>query len=355
MRVEIATLQGIDARTVTTARLATRVLFSGPTPGVPVLFLHGNITSATWWEEIMLGLPDGFRGIAPDQRGFGDADPGKKIDATRGMGDLMDDVIALLNHLELDRVHLVGNSMGGSVSWRLMMEHPRRIRTVTLVSPGSPYGFGGTRDAAGTPCYPDFAGSGSGLANPELVDLMMSGDRKLDSLVSPRAVLRTLVFRPPNVPGREEDLLSSTLTTHLGPRDLPGDAVMSTNWPFVAPGEWGMGNAASPKYAGDISRLYDIDPKPPVLWIRGSHDLAVSDASAWCPGTLGAAGLIPGWPGADVFPPQPMLGQTRAVLEKYAGAGGWFREQVIEDTGHVPFIERPDAFNALFHDHIGGR
>jgi pimeloyl-ACP methyl ester carboxylesterase len=234
----------------------------------------------------------------------------------------------------------------------MLMNSPERFLSATLVSPGSPYGFGGTKDLDGTPCYPDFAGSGGGLANRELIERITAGDRSLDSPFSPRAALRMLVYKPPFVPAREEDLLSAALATHIGVRDLPGDAVPSDNWPHVAPGQWGLANATSPKYAGDIGRLYRIEPKVPILWIRGSHDIAVSDAAASCPGALGAKGLIPNWPGPDIFPPQPMIGQTRAVLERYAAAGGWFRELVIEDTGHVPFLEKPEAFNQVFHEHL---
>lgn len=350
--MNVPTLPNIDAKGVTTTRLRTRVLFSGPEQGPAVLFLHGNITSATWWEETMLALPHGYRGIAPDQRGFGEADPDKKIDATRGMRDLADDAVALLDSLGIERAHIVGNSMGGSVVWRLLMNCPARLLSVTLVAPGSPYGFGGTKDVRGTPCFEDFAGSGGGLTNPELIKLIQTGDRSLESQFSPRAALRALVYKPPFIPEREEALLSATLQTHTGPQDLPGDAVKSPNWPFVSPGVWGMANAAAPKYAGDVGSLTIIEPKPSILWIRGSHDLAVSDAAASCPGALGAAGMIPGWPGAEIFPPQPMLGQTRAVLDSYAAAGGTYQEVVIEDTGHVPFIEKPEEFNKLFHPHI---
>ena len=348
----VPTLDGVRAEQVETKRLASRILSSGPKSGVSVLFLHGNLTSATWWEETMRALPSGFRGVAPDQRGYGDADPQKKIDATRGTGDLMDDALALLDALGIERAHVVGNSMGGSVVWQLLMTSPERFLSATVVSPGSPYGFGGTKDLDGTPCYPDFSGSGGGLANRELMERIAAADRSLESPFSPRAALRTLVYKPPFVPAREEELLSATLKTHLGPEDLPGDAVSSSNWPYVAPGQWGLANATSPKYAGAIERVYGIEPKVPILWVRGSHDVAVSDAAASCPGALGAKGLIPGWPGPEVFPPQPMVGQTRAVLQRYAAAGGRYREVVIEETGHVPFIEKPEAFNQLFHEHL---
>jgi pimeloyl-ACP methyl ester carboxylesterase len=65
-------------------------------------------------------------------------------------------------------------------------------------------------------------------------------------------------------------------------------------------------------------------------------------------------GVIPGWPGEAVYPPQPMLGQTRRVLERYAEAGGAYREVVIEDAGHVPFLEKPAEFNAALHAHLAG-
>ena len=52
-------MQGITPKTITTERITTRVLFSGQKDGIPVLFIHGNTSSATWWEEIMVGLPDG--------------------------------------------------------------------------------------------------------------------------------------------------------------------------------------------------------------------------------------------------------------------------------------------------------
>ena len=79
------------------------MLFGGPDDGLPVLFLHGNASSATWWEETLVALPPQFRGIAPDQRGFGDADPDKKVDATRGAGDWADDAVALLDTLGIEK------------------------------------------------------------------------------------------------------------------------------------------------------------------------------------------------------------------------------------------------------------
>lgn len=357
----VPTMPGITPKPITSERIATRVLFSGPGGGVPVLFLHGNSSSATWWEETMVALPGpgsghgpGYRAIAPDQRGFGEAEFDTKVDASRGALDWADDAVALLDQLQIDRAHVVGNSLGGVVVWALMAHYPKRLLSATVVDTGSPYGFGGTKDVDGTPCYDDYAGSGGGLVNPELVKRLAEGDRSMESRFSPRAALRTLLVKPPFVPGREEELLSAMFTTHLGPQDSPGDFVPSPNWPYVAPGVWGSANALSPKYLNYVQGMLAAEPKVRVLWVRGSHDLAVSDTALSCPGTLGSMGAIPNWPGMEVYPPQPMVSQTRAVLQKYVAAGGWYQEVVIEDAGHVPFIEKPDEFNAVLHAHLSG-
>ena len=238
------------------------------------------------------------------------------------------------------------------VVWRMMADYPDRLLTVTLVDTGSPFGFGGTKDIDGTPCYDDFSGSGGGLTNPELAKRIKEDDRSLESQFSPRAAIRMLLVKPPFIPPREEEMLSSLNLSHIGEQDVPGDSVQSPNWPFVAPGKWGATNATSPKYAVSVDKILAAELKLNVLWIRGAEDMVVSDTAASDPGYLGMAGLIPDWPGEDVYPPQPMIGQTRAVLEKYATAGGSYQEVLIDDAGHLPFIEKPEEFNRALHAHI---
>jgi len=351
--MSVPVLDGITARTVATKRLSTRGLFSGPEDGIPVLFIHGNFSSATWWEETMLRLPPQYRGIAPDQRGFHDADPGTKVDATRGMLDFVDDAIALMDHLGHDRFHLAGNSLGGVVAWWMMAEHADRLASVTLPGPGSPFGFGGTVDARGTPANPDFAGSGGGLLNQVLIDGVARKDRSLDQPFSPRNVLRLLVWGPPFVPAREDELLEAMLSIHLGDRDLPGDWLESPNWPFFAPGHWGATNAMSPKYAGGlVQRILAARSKAPVLWIYGAQDVAVSNTAASDPATRGQRGLLPGYPGPERYPYQPMMDQIRTLLDDYAQTGGRYEEVAVAGSGHVPFMSHAEEFDRAFHAHL---
>lgn len=345
----VPTLPGITSKMVDTARIKTHVLFSGAEDGTPVLFIHGNASSATYWEEIMLMLPEGFRGIAPDLRGYGDTED-KLIDATRGMGDWVDDLLSLLDELKIEKAHVIGHSMGGTIVFGLVTAAPTRVLSGTVVDPGSPYGFGGCKDIDGKPCYDDFAGSGGGIVNPDFPKLMAAGDRSVDNpQASPRVVMNTFYWKPPFVPAREEDLLSALLTEKVGEDKYPGDLVPSENWPNVAPGKFGPINALSPKYVGDsVDKFIAVNPKPFMLWIRGEFDQIVSDASFFDMGTLGQMGLVPGWPGEDVYPPQPMVGQTRNILEQYQAKDGDFEEVVIADTAHSPYVEKPQEFMAAF-------
>ncbi|MGZ9165364.1 MAG: alpha/beta hydrolase [Anaerolineales bacterium] len=345
----VPTLPGITSKLIDTPRLQMHVLFSGPEEGTPVLFLHGNASSETYWEEIMLKLPESFRGIAPDLRGYGDTED-KLIDATCGVGDFVNDLLGLLDALKIEKTHVVGHSMGGAIIFSLLPAAGDKILSATLVNPGSPFGFGGSKGLDGQPCYDDFAGSGGGVVNPEFPKLILTGDRSTDNpQASPRVVMNSFYWKPPFVPAREEELLSSLLTEKVGEQKYPGDFVPSGNWPNVAPGNFGPINALSPKYVGDSVEKFIASPdKPPVLWIRGDSDMIVSDSSFFDFGTLGKLGYVPGWPGEDIYPPQPMVSQTRHVLEQYKANGGSYEEVVIAETGHTPYVEKPEEFMAEF-------
>ena len=105
-------LPGITAERVPTSRLTVNVLSVAGRTGPPVLFVHGNVSSSLFWQPMMLALPETFRPLAIDLRGFGDTDD-EPVDATRGVRDFSDDLAAAIEALGLDTVHLVGWSMGG--------------------------------------------------------------------------------------------------------------------------------------------------------------------------------------------------------------------------------------------------
>ncbi|MBX7265468.1 alpha/beta hydrolase [Micromonospora sp. Llam7] len=326
------------------------VRVAGPADGAPVLLVHGNCSSAAFWEPLVRRLPETLRVVAPDLRGYGGTQTAP-VDGSRGLTDFADDLVALLDEPSLfalgARPVVVGHSLGGGVAMRLLVDHPDRVAGLLLAAPVSPYGFGGTRDLAGTPTTPDFAGTGGGTASADFVTRLAAGDRSAEARTSPRSVLRAAYVADPSCLGDDEEmLLDSLLSTATGTDNYPGDAVASPNWPGTAAGRRGVLNALAPAHFRIADQLVAVASKPPVTWIRGDSDVIVSDTSLFDLAQLGALGALPGWPGPEECPPQPMVGQTRAVLDRYAAAGGSYREVTLPGCGHSPHLERPAEFVA---------
>jgi pimeloyl-ACP methyl ester carboxylesterase len=53
-----------------------------------------------------------------------------------------------------------------------------------------------------------------------------------------------------------------------------------------------------------------------------------------------------------VAPAQPMIGQTRAVLDAYAADGGSYREVALENCSHSPHLEHPDVVRTAILEHL---
>ncbi|MET9364471.1 alpha/beta hydrolase [Streptomyces sp. NPDC006632] len=99
-------------------------------PHVPdVLLLHGGALSAHTWDFVCLGLRGAARLVALDLRGHGDSD---WSDDYR-IATLAEDVIAAAGHLALDRVRLVGMSLGGVVAAHAADAYPDRVERLALV------------------------------------------------------------------------------------------------------------------------------------------------------------------------------------------------------------------------------
>ena len=341
---------GITGISVATQRLEQYVLTTQRTGGEPVLLVHGNVSSSLFFQDLLLALPGSYRGFAPDLRGFGNTEA-RPINATRGLREFASDLAALVDTLDLGSVHLAGWSMGGGVVLQYLLDRPGAVRSVTLIDPVSPYGFGATTDIAGHLTTPDAAGSGGGTANPDFVNRLRDGDRGSDGANAPRNVLNAFYFKPPFRAQLEDAFVESMLSTRIGDDFYPGDMRPSDAWPNVAPGTRGVLNTMAPTVF-DVSGIVDITPKPPILWVRGAGDLIVSDQSMFDFATLGKLGYVPGWPGDAACPPQPMVAQTRNVLDQYQERGGTYREVVIEEAAHSPFIEQPERFQAAFFSHL---
>lgn len=106
--------------------------------GPAVLLLHGFPDSHHLWHHQIPALASaGFRVIAPDLRGFGEAPRPVEMPAYR-RARLVGDILGLLDTLGLDRVRLVGHDWGASLSWRIAGSYPERIEQLVALSVGAP-------------------------------------------------------------------------------------------------------------------------------------------------------------------------------------------------------------------------
>jgi 3-oxoadipate enol-lactonase len=98
-----------------------------------VLLMHGNASSSVWWEYTFERIRPDYRFIAPDLRGRGDTS-GPDTDWT--IEQLAADVYGLIRSLGItESVHLVGHSLGGNVSLQYALDHPREVKSLTLLNP----------------------------------------------------------------------------------------------------------------------------------------------------------------------------------------------------------------------------
>ena len=333
---------GVTSQFAQTKRLRMRYIESGPADGVPVVMIHGNLSTGRFFEHLMPSAPSQYRIIAPDMRAFGDTER-KPMDATRGVRDWADDTHSLLETLGVSQPpHLVGWSTGGAAIANYAQDRP--VASLTFIDPVSPYGFGGTH-LDGTPCFADYAGSGGGTGNPEFIKRIAEHDTSTESPFSPRNVMNSSYWAASHHESqeREDMLLDEVLKSATGDDGNPGDTTTSPNWPGIAPGTRGVLNALSPKYC-NWAGIVDVEPKPPIRWTHGTADIVVADGSAWEMGTLGKLGYVPGWPGEEVFPPQPMVSQIRNVLEEYRRRGGRVDMEMFEGSGHGPLFDAAERW-----------
>jgi pimeloyl-ACP methyl ester carboxylesterase len=99
--------------------------------GPPTLYLHGGGLTRMWL-PLHERLSDSLDLIAPEHPGFGETEMPEWLD---GFDDLVIHYDSLLDAFGLERVHLVGYSLGGWIAAELAVFHPRRLASLTLITP----------------------------------------------------------------------------------------------------------------------------------------------------------------------------------------------------------------------------
>lgn len=107
---------------------------TGPLDGEVIVLLHGWPQTAKCWARVAARLnADGYRTVAPNQRGYSPLARPRRVGAYR-MPHLVGDVVALIERLGGGPVHVVGHDWGAAVAWALAGRHPAAVRTLTTVS-----------------------------------------------------------------------------------------------------------------------------------------------------------------------------------------------------------------------------
>jgi pimeloyl-ACP methyl ester carboxylesterase len=180
--------------------------------GWPVVLIHAFPVNADMWRPQLERVPEGWRFIAPDVRGFG---PDGSVPGVFTLDDVAADIAAFMDHLKLDRAVIGGLSMGGYITLALARRSPERfdgmILADTKAEPDSADGREGRRKmielvrtkgpgAVAEQMLPKLLGAGTRVRHPEVVS-QVRGMIESISADGIAGALDAMMARPDSTPG----------------------------------------------------------------------------------------------------------------------------------------------------------
>jgi len=262
-----------------------------PQNGRVVVLLHGrNFPSSYWAAEIKTLTGAGYRVIVPDQIGFGKS---SKPSGELHFDNLARNTITLLDHLGIAKADIVAHSMGGMVGVRIARAYPDRVNRLVLAAP-------------------------IGLEDYRLYVPPTPTEKILDN----------------------EDKLTAEgyrkqLETNYSPK-IPSDAIT----PFIDARFNIKGSAEYPRWLRAFVSSGQMIYREPVV-----HEIPLVTTP-----TLFIMGAddhnAPGRPNAPEAL-RPKMGQNAELAKALAAQMAHGSAEVIENAGHLVFLDAPDKFNAL--------
>ena len=214
-----------------------RIHYERSGSGFPLLLTHAGIADSRMWEPQAKAFANQFDMVRPDLRGFGDS----KLPPVPY--SMLADMIALLDYLDIDRAHVVGCSMGGTLAIDFALEHPQRVERLVLGGSG-------------------VSGSNLGAADSALFADVEAADKAGDMEAVNRAEVRLWVDGPRRPEGSAPAAVRE-LVLDMNGRALRTDWDSAQNQPLDPPA---------------ITRLSEITA--PTLVIVGDQDLPHASANA---------------------------------------------------------------------------
>jgi pimeloyl-ACP methyl ester carboxylesterase len=128
----------LEARFIDVGEVTLHVVLAGPENGPPVVLLHGFPEFWYAWRGPLGVLASaGFRVIVPDQRGYNLSEKPPAVDAYR-VDRLAADVAGLIEALGHEDACIAGHDWGGGVAWRMVLDHPQRVRKLVVIDTPHP-------------------------------------------------------------------------------------------------------------------------------------------------------------------------------------------------------------------------
>lgn len=252
------------------------------------VLLHGFPQSAASWRAVAEHLSAfGITSYAPNQRGYSAGARHDTVEAYR-LSELVADVVALCDALELDTVHLVGHDWGAIVAWAVAARHPDRVRSLTAVSVPHPAAF-------------DHAIR----TDPEQREMsayfgLLERDGTADALLMDNGAALRL--------GYGEAVAPDVADAHIRLLSEPGAMPAALNWYRARDTDW-----------------RDVPPVlVPTTYVWGTHDMAVSPAAAHaCAAQVTGPYEFVELPGVGHWVPEAEPARlSTAVIHRIVGAHG---------------------------------
>jgi len=239
---------------------------AGPASAPPVLLLHGFPETRRMWRYQLRGLAAaGFRGVAPDQRGYS---PGARPTSVESYASdrLTADALALMDRCGAPRFHLVGHDWGGQLAWLLAAAHPDRVATLTALSRPHPAAF--ARAMAEDPEQAGRSRHHAAFRQPDAVERLRQEDFKLlraglEREGIARADLETY-FQTLSEPGALEAAINWYRASNIAFAEIP---LVSVPTLYI----WGTADATVGRRAAELTEQFVSGPYRFVPIEGGGH------------------------------------------------------------------------------------